>query len=182
MNQYHAMSSCICNDKHAKETTAAQRGNSKSMPSQTLWWKGFIPEPMECHAGSPFGHCGIHSDHMKVQTFRISGVWFDKSKHSWKRGSMPGSPFVLEDKAPPPPPPKPPAFTDSPHPHKQETGGLDTIQATSFFPWWLLLFLQESFGGKGRFVKKYWNQEKSWENTGPRCLPLSKSKRYTYYS
>ena len=29
-------------------------------------------------------------------------------------------------------------FTDSPHPHKQETRGLDTIQATSFFPWWLL--------------------------------------------
>ena len=47
-------------------------------------------------------------------------------------GSGPGSPFgLLEDKAP-----EPPGclifggFTDSPHPHKQETGGLDTIQAT----------------------------------------------------
>ena len=32
-------------------------------------------------------------------------------------------------------------FTDSPHPHKQETRGLDTIQATSLFPWWLLVIL-----------------------------------------
>ena len=70
-------------------------------------------------------------------------------------GSGPGSPFGLEDKAP--------StswmfdfggFTDSPHPHKQETRGLDTIQATSFFPWWLLLFFQESFEAKGDFFQK----------------------------
>ena len=30
-------------------------------------------------------------------------------------------------------------------PHKQEIRGLDTIQATSFFPWWLLLFFHEIF-------------------------------------
>ena len=30
-------------------------------------------------------------------------------------------------------------FTDYPHPHKQETRGLDTILATSFFSWWLHL-------------------------------------------
>ena len=34
-------------------------------------------------------------------------------------------------------------------PTKQETRGLDTIQATSFFPWWLLLFIQENFETKG---------------------------------
>ena len=32
---------------------------------------------------------------------------------------------------------------DFTHPHKQETRSLDTIQATSFFPWWLLLFFQD---------------------------------------
>ena len=42
---------------------------------------------------------------------------------------------------------------DSPHPHKQETTGLDTIQATSFFPWWLLLFFQEHFEAKGDLQK-----------------------------
>ena len=40
-------------------------------------------------------------------------------------------------------------FTDSSRLHKQETRGLDTIQATSFFPWWLLLFFQENFEAKG---------------------------------
>ena len=35
------------------------------------------------------------------------------------------------------------------YPHKQETRGLDTIQATSFFPWWLL----STFCGKERFEK-----------------------------
>ena len=30
-------------------------------------------------------------------------------------------------------------------PTNKKTRGLDTIQATSFFPWWLLLFLQEHF-------------------------------------
>ena len=52
--------------------------------------------------------------------------------------SGPGSPFGLEDKT---------SwmfnfggFTDS---HKQETRGLDTIQATSFFPGWILVIFQE---------------------------------------
>ena len=39
-------------------------------------------------------------------------------------------------------------FTDSPRPHKQETRGLDTIQATSSSPWWLLFF-QENCQAKG---------------------------------
>ena len=61
-------------------------------------------------------------------------------------GSRPGAPLSLEDKAPwmfnsg--------GFIDSPHPHKQETRGLDTIQATSFFHWWLLLFSQENVEAK----------------------------------
>ena len=44
-------------------------------------------------------------------------------------------------------------FTDSPHPHKQETRGLYTIQATSFFPWWQLLLFQENFEAKEHFYK-----------------------------
>ena len=65
------------------------------------------------------------------------GCDLTKIKKSGKMGSRPGSPFGLEDKAPwtswmfnfg--------GFTDSPHPHKQtKIWGLDTIQATSFFPW-----------------------------------------------
>ena len=60
-----------------------------------------------------------------------------------------GSPFGLEDKAP---------WTSClifedlqtlRIPHKQETRGLDTIQATSFFPWWLLLFFEENVEPKG---------------------------------
>ena len=94
----------------------------------------------------------------------ILGVWFDKSEKSWKMDSGPGSPFGREDNTlwtswmfhfg---------GFTDSPHPHKQETRGLQTIQATSFFPWWLLLFFQENLDAKGE--KRSWNQEKSWEIT-----------------
>ena len=73
-----------------------------------------------------------------------------KVKNPEKMGSGPGSPFGLEDKAPwtsrmfnfg--------GFNDSTHLHKQETRGLDTTQATSFFPWWLLLFFQENFKAKG---------------------------------
>ena len=92
-----------------------------------------------------------------------------KVKKSWKMGSGSGCPFGLEDKAPwtswmfnlg--------GITDSPHPHQQETRGLDTIQATSFFPWWLhvLLFFQEHFEAKGNILFKSWNQEVSWEITG----------------
>ena len=72
------------------------------------------------------------------------GVWFDKSKKSSTMGIGPGSPFGLEDKAPW-------KFKDSPHPHKQETRGLDTIQAASVFPWWLLLFFHKKFEAKGDF-------------------------------
>ena len=55
---------------------------------------------------------------------------------------MPRSPFSLDDKG------GFGGFTDSPHPYKQETRGLVTIRATSFFPWWLLLFFQEKFEAK----------------------------------
>ena len=73
----------------------------------------------------------------------------DLKKKSKEIVNGPGSPFGLDDKAPwtswmfnfg--------GLTDSPHPHKQETRGLDTIQATSFFPRWLLLFFQEHFEAK----------------------------------
>ena len=76
-------------------------------------------------------------------TFR--DVIWQKQKKSWKLGSGPGSPFGLEDKAPwiswmfnfg--------GFTDSPHPRNQDTRSFDTIQATSLFPWWLLLFYWEN--------------------------------------
>ena len=49
-------------------------------------------------------------------------------------------------------------FTDSPHPHKQETRGLDTIQATSFFPWWILF---EAQGDLYKILKSGENPEKS---------------------
>ena len=42
------------------------------------------------------------------------------------------------------------SHTSLSHPHKQETGRLDTIQATFFFPWWLLiLYFQETFEAWG---------------------------------
>ena len=100
-----------------------------------------------------------------------SGVWFDKSKQILnKMGSGPGSPFRLADKAPwtswmfnfg--------GFTDSPHPHKQETRGLITIQATSFFPWWLRLFFQENFEAKWDFEKSkaLWNVLHIWNGSRP---------------
>ena len=85
----------------------------------------------------------------------MTGVLLDKSTKSWKMGSGPGSPFGPEDKSPPEPPG---CLTledlQTLHiPNKQETGGLDTIQATSFFPGWLLLFFQNNVLGKERFVK-----------------------------
>ena len=50
-------------------------------------------------------------------------------------GSGPEFSLVLRTK-----PPEPPGCLiledlQTPHPHKQETRGLDTIQGTSFFPW-----------------------------------------------
>ena len=65
-------------------------------------------------------------------------------------GSGPWSPFCLKNKAPlnlldv--------SFFDDLQtlhiPPKQETRGLDTTQATSLFPWWLLLFFQDNFEAK----------------------------------
>ena len=82
----------------------------------------------------------------------MSEGWLDKNITKLKNGQawVSLSPVGLEDKAPwtsrmlnfg--------GFTDSPHPHKQETRGLDTIQATSFFPWWLLLFFRCDRGVTG---------------------------------
>ena len=92
----------------------------------------------------------------------MSGVWLDK------RPSL-GLPLVYRT--------KPPwtswmftdfrGFTDSPHPHKQENRGLDQIQATSFFPWWLLLFFRQQFWGKERFVKKIRKSGKILRNYKP---------------
>ena len=64
-------------------------------------------------------------------------------------GSGSESPFSLEDEAPE----RPGClifggFTYSPHPTNKKLG-LDTIQAMPFFPWWLLLFIQEDFYVKG---------------------------------
>ena len=72
-------------------------------------------------------------------------------------GSGLGSPLGLEDKAPPEPPGcliLEDLQTLHIHPHKQETRGLDTRQAISCSPWWLLLFFQENIWGKEWFVKK----------------------------
>ena len=44
---------------------------------------------------------------------------------------------------------------DSSHPYKQETRGLDIIQATSFFPWWLLLSFFKN-------ILKNWICKTSW--------------------
>ena len=72
-----------------------------------------------------------------------------KNPEKWVAGL--GLPLVLEDK----PPLKPPGCLiledlQTLHiPHKQETRGLDTIQATSFFPWWILLFFEELFEATG---------------------------------
>ena len=55
-------------------------------------------------------------------------------------------------------------FADSAHPHKQETRGLDTIQATPFFPLWLLLFFQENFEAKKNICKKILKSGKMQRN------------------
>ena len=39
-------------------------------------------------------------------------------------------------------------FTYASHSHKHTTRGLDTIEATSFFPQWLLLFFEENLEAK----------------------------------
>ena len=91
----------------------------------------------------------------KINLFGVdwyaAGVWFDNCKKSWKMGSGPRSPFGLEDKTPWAF--KFGGFTESPHPHKQETRGLDTIQATSFFSLVATSLLSRNFLGKGWFVK-----------------------------
>ena len=45
--------------------------------------------------------------------------------------------------------------TDSPHPRKQDTRGLDTIQATSFFSW------RKHFEAKGDLLKNLRNDRPS---------------------
>ena len=78
-------------------------------------------------------------------------------------GSGPGSPFDLEDKAPP----EPPGcliWEELQTLHistKKKLEVLDTIQATSFFPWWLLLFFQEDFEAKGDLQKFLGKKKKS---------------------
>ena len=67
----------------------------------------------------------------------MSGVWFDKSNKSWKMGSVPASPFGLEDKAPEPPGCL--LLEDYRLVTNKKQEVWDTIQVTSFFPWWLLL-------------------------------------------
>ena len=42
----------------------------------------------------------------------------------------------------------------TPHPYKQETRGLETIQATSFFPWWLLFCFKKNVEATGDLYKK----------------------------
>ena len=90
-----------------------------------------------------------------------SGCDLTKVKKSWKMGCGPGSPFGLEDKAPwiswlfnfw--------GFTDS---KSTQTRGLDTIQATSLFPW-----IGDYFFLLSKI--KSWNQEKSCEITGLKQL------------
>ena len=66
----------------------------------------------------------------------------------------PGSPFGLEDKGPW----NSCMFNCGGFTHKQETSGLDTIQATSL--------LSRKLLRQREIVNKSWNQENSWELTG----------------
>ena len=111
----------------------------------------------------------------------FSGMWFYNRKKILKKwvASL-GLPLVLRT--------KPPwtswmfnfgRCTDShsPHPHKQETRGLDTIQVTSFFPWWLLLsflggyfssflggYFSSFLGGYFSSFKRMWRQREICKN------------------
>ena len=99
-------------------------------------------------------------------TYRQSGVWLDKSKKCWIMASGPGSPFGLEDKTP---------WTS----WMFNFGGLSTSPQTRNLRFGhnillsflcgsinvLLFFFSRKFWGKGRFVQKTWNQEKSWKIT-----------------
>ena len=71
-------------------------------------------------------------------------------------GSGPGSSFGLREQHPPPPPISWMftfgRFTDSYIPHKQETRGLDKIQATSFLGGY---FFQDNFEAKGDLKKNH---------------------------
>ena len=95
------------------------------------------------------------------QKQHYSGVWSDRSTKSWKMGSRSGCPFGLEDDAPwtswmfnyg--------GFRDSP-----QTRSLDTIH-TLFLFMVATSILSRKFWGQGKFCKKSWNQEKSWEISG----------------
>ena len=75
--------------------------------------------------------------------FPNSGVWFDKIKKNsekWVQGlglPLVSRTIIVED-------------LQTLHiPTNKKLEVLDTIQATSFFPWWLLLFSQETFEAKG---------------------------------
>ena len=83
-------------------------------------------------------------------------------------GSGPGSPFGVEDKAPwtswminfg--------GFTDSPHPHKQETRGLDTIQTTSLFSLVAISLLSRTFLRQREICKKILKSGKIVRNHRP---------------
>ena len=102
---------------------------------------------------------------------------------------------------PPPIPPSPhppiPPFTDSPHPHKQETRGLDTTQGYFFHSLvatsllfieinvllLVLVVLSRTFWGKGTFVKKILKSGKIQRNRRPNislCHPTCKRFHENY--
>ena len=99
---------------------------------------------------------------------------FNKSKHkSWKMCSGAWVSLWSRGQSRPPGPPGCLIVEDlrTLHiPHKQETRGLDTIQATSFFPWWQLLFFQECFEAKGGILYKVLKSGKSWQITDLRVI------------
>ena len=128
------------------------RGVRMSLELLNYVWTRSVGKGWSC---SSYGVVGVLEEY--ACPWNCSGMWFDKSNKSWKMGSGLGSPFGLEDKThwminfg---------GFTDSPHPYKQETRGSDTIQATSFFPWWLLLFFVKILCKKNPEIRK--NPEKS---------------------
>ena len=88
------------------------------------------------------------------------GFDLTKAQYNWKK--RPPGRLILED-------------LQTPHPHKQETRGLDTIWVTSFSPSWLLLVFREKYCSKERFEKNAEIIKKeSWAITGlltPLVLP-----------
>ena len=116
--------------------------------------------------------------------FKYQGCDLTKVTNPEKLVAGLGSPFGLEDKAPwtswmfnfw--------GFTDFSHSHKQETRGLVTIQATSFFPWWLRLFFQGNIEAKGDLLKilKSWNPE-ILKNHRPEILTSLFSDHWMFFN